>query len=76
MAFTQRVPHRALFTMPLTNGLSQSLTDALTVDNDRRDQYAHRQAAKRQAQRHRNALILSSSALMSSIEVASRVARR
>jgi hypothetical protein len=61
--------------MPPATGLSHSLTNALTADNDRRSHYAHRQAAKKQAQRHRNASIQSSSALMYSIEDASRTAR-
>jgi hypothetical protein len=60
--------------MPQATGLSQSLTDALIADNDRRGQYAHRRAVKKQAQRHRNAL--SYSALMSSIQAASEVGRR
>jgi hypothetical protein len=62
--------------MPQATGLSQSLTDALTADNDRRGQYAHRQAAKKQAQRHRYASSLPSSAAMSSTLVAPAVAPR
>jgi hypothetical protein len=62
--------------MPQATGLSQSLTDALTADNDRRGQYAHRQAVKKQAQRHRYASSLSSSAVMSPIQAAPAVAPR
>jgi hypothetical protein len=60
--------------MPQATGLSQSLTDALTADNDRRGQYAHRQAAEKQAQRHRYASSVSSGAVMSSIQAAPAVA--
>jgi hypothetical protein len=61
--------------MPQATRLSQSLTDDLTVDNDRRHQYAEHQAAKKRAQRHRSAMIMSSGAVMSSL-VASRAERR
>jgi hypothetical protein len=62
--------------MPKATGLSQSLTDALTADNERRERYAHRQAAKNRARRHRSAVLSSSSASNSSIGTAAETERR